>query len=171
MPYPLVPRNDFPITLRELGPFNAECLSVGMVVRSPSGHILLLDRLKGIYGGPDSPNACYDPSLGWACPAGHIESNEHPFDAGLRELREETGIDNLKSASVVLELWVSNPCGKAKNHHWYIMLIETYNDRAILMEPKKHRQLTWVKPDDAMHLDLEAAWRAILRHMRQKGML
>lgn len=171
MDLPRVLRSEYPITIREIGPMDAECSSVGMVVRSPFGLILLLDRLKGVYGGKDSPDSQFDPGLGWACPAGHIEPNEHPFDAGLRELREETGIDNLRSASIVLEFVASNPCRKAKNHHWHIMLIDTYNDRAAIMEPTKHRILTWANPVDVMGFDLEPAWRAILKLMRQKGML
>ncbi len=167
-----VPRCEYPITIREIGPFDAECASVGMVVRAPTGKILLLDRLKGIYGGVDSPNSECDPGLGYACPAGHIEKDEHPFYAGLRELEEETGINKaLKSASIVLEFWASNPCRKAKNHHWYIMLIETDRELGAVMEPTKHASLTWTDPDVAICFDLEPAWRAILGLMKQKGML
>ncbi len=171
MAYPLVPRSKYPITIYETGFFNSGCLSVGMVVREPNGRILLLDRLKGIYGGKNSPKSQFDPGLGLACPAGHIEANEHPFEAGLRELREETGIDNLKSASVVLEFLASNPCRKATSHHWHIMQIETYNDRAAIMESTKHGDFSWVFPSTALDFDLEPAWRAILKLMRQKGML
>ncbi len=170
MNLPKVPRSEYPISIREIAPFDAECSSVGMVVRRPSGVILLLDRLKGIYGGPDSPDARFDPGLGLACPAGHIEENEHPFEAGLRELSEETGIVKIKSASIVLEFVASNPCRKAKNHHWYIMLIET-DQNATLMEPTKHRMFTWNLIKSALAMDLEPAWRAILKLMRQKGML
>lgn len=172
MEAPRVLRSEYPITIQEIGPFVADCSSVGMVVRSPEGKILFLDRLKGVYGGKDSPDSQFDPGLGWACPAGHIEENEHPFLAGLRELREKTGIVNLKSASIVLEFVASNPCRKAKNHHWYIMLIETYNESANIMEPTKHGDLIWVNPFGSLWCpDFEPAWRAILRHMRQKGML
>ena len=171
MTNPLVPRSEYPITIREIGPFDAECSSVGMVVRAPTGRILLLDRLKGIYGGKDSPNHEFDPGLGLACPAGHIEPNEDRFSAGLRELREETDIVAYKTARIVLEFVASNPCRKAKNHHWYIMQIEAYNEHAVLMEPTKHGALVWAKPDDALQLDLEPVWRAILGLMKQKGIL
>lgn len=172
MDYPLVPRFQFPIMIREIGPFDAECSSVGVVVRAPFGKILLLDRLKGIYGGKDSPHADFDPGLGWACPAGHIEENEHPFEAGIRELREETGITKLQSAAIVLELVASNPCRKAKNHHWYIMQVEVDQELGSVMEPTKHGDLIWVNPFGGLWRPYwEPVWLAILGLMRQKGML
>lgn len=173
MNIPRIPRSEYPITIREIGPFDAECSSVGMVVRcSSTSKILFLDRLKGIYGGKNSPDSEFDPGLGWACPAGHIEGDEHPFSAGLRELWEETGIRGLKSAEMILEFWASNPCRKAKNHHWYIMGIEVDHEMGTVMEPTKHGDLIWINPFGGLwRQDFEPTWRAILGLMRQKGML
>jgi ADP-ribose pyrophosphatase YjhB (NUDIX family) len=142
-----------------------------MVVVAPDNKILFLDRLKGIFGGPDSYRSEYDPGLGWACPAGHIENGESPFSAGLRELREETDISEYQHAKIVAELWASNSCRERSHHYWWIMLVKVDNHSAKLCEPEKHRQLAWFSYEEAMNQDLEPAWRAILVYLRSKGII
>ncbi|NIS81613.1 MAG: NUDIX domain-containing protein [Anaerolineales bacterium] len=49
------------------------------VIQNEVGEVLLV---KHAYG-----------RLNWELPGGEVESNEHPFEAVVREVREETGLD------------------------------------------------------------------------------
>ena len=57
-------------------------------------------------------------------PKGHIEKGETPEAAALREVQEETGIDNLKIVKVLPSTWhcyLENELWTLKQTYWYLM--------------------------------------------------
>ena len=63
--------------LRELGYITPK-VGASAAIFNENGEILLMDRVDG---------------GGWCLPCGWVDPNEKPVDAGIREVREETGLD------------------------------------------------------------------------------
>lgn len=124
--------------------------SVGMVVEFGNKY-LLVDRLK-------------EP-LGFACPAGHIEEEETPEDAALRELREETGLmaDKLELFAEKEILW--NSCRTGDCHYWYLFLAEVSSPEVVLNE-KEARSIGWYSAEEIARLKLEPVWIYWLKFLK-----
>ncbi|MEK7520834.1 MAG: NUDIX hydrolase [Patescibacteria group bacterium] len=136
------------IVIKEPGG-KASCKSVGMIVKNKDGEIALLDRRKEV--------------LGWACPAGHIDSEEGAEVWRDRELAEETGIAVRGEMALVLHADINNACKRGfDEHEWFIYAAEAESDRLELKEPENHKGIGWFKPEEIRHLELEPVWRAIL---------
>ncbi len=109
-------------------------------------------------------------------PKGHIESDETPEEAALREVREETGYADLSIAADLGEQLVVFPFGKhviRRTEHYY------------LMHPQSPRQITrpaadredffpiWITLDKALeHLTFEAEQEWIRRaqtHLKEQA--
>ncbi|MDO8467241.1 MAG: NUDIX hydrolase [bacterium] len=130
------------------------CPCSGVIVRH-RGKILMLDRLKGV--------------LGWACPAGHRDSEEFPLDCAKRELFEETDIDLAKARNLGLVLHSeisNNACGRGANSHvWHVYSLEVNDDYFKLKEPTKHSDMNWFSPEEIAKMNLEPVWRLILEEV------
>ncbi len=129
------------------------CRSVGVVISNPKKEILLLDHRKGV--------------LGWAAPAGHLESGEFPLGCGIRELLEESGIRlDPNKAGLLLHADINNACARgAEAHEWYVYKAEADEDSLELKEPKKHRGIGWFNPAELRGqslVKLEPVWFSIL---------
>ncbi len=136
------------IIIKEPGE-KAPCKSVGVIVRNGEGEILLLARRRGV--------------LGWACPAGHIDSEEGAEVWRDRELAEETGVVIGGEIKLVLHADINNACKRGfTEHEWFVYSATAENDRLELKEPENHKGVGWFKPEEAKCLNLEPVWRAIL---------
>jgi 8-oxo-dGTP pyrophosphatase MutT (NUDIX family) len=102
--------------------------SVGAVVRSTDGKYLALYRIKA--------------PKGLAFIAGHIDENETPQAAVIRELKEEAGI----AATEVREVFhgvLPNPCSRGfDSHEWWVFEVVRWTGEPVNREPAKH---AWVK--------------------------
>ncbi len=75
-----------------------QTLGVKVLVRNRYGEILLV---KPVYAST------------WQIPGGGVERYEHPRDAGVREVREETGIDIAETELVLEDVFISKHEGKS----------------------------------------------------------
>src|SRR5690554_3289553 len=75
-----------------------QTLGVKVLVRNRYGEILLV---KPVYAST------------WQIPGGGVERFEHPRDAGVREVREETGIDIAETELVLEDVFISKHEGKS----------------------------------------------------------
>ncbi|XP_015266318.1 PREDICTED: nucleoside diphosphate-linked moiety X motif 17 [Gekko japonicus] len=114
-------------------------VGVAILLQSACRKVLLTRRSKSL---------SIFPNL-WVPPGGHIEPGEQLLDAGLRELREETGLclQDGEFSWQMLALWESvyPPMlsrGLPKRHHVVVYLL--------LLSPESHQQLQMrFKPDEA----------------------
>ena len=82
-------------------------VAIAWVFDPPGTHLLLVrHRLKG-----------------WSCPGGHLEDGEHPLDAAVRELFEETALNTVPESAEPFTLSCSIGCprsGGQRLRHWTI---------------------------------------------------
>lgn len=118
--------------------------SVGIMVKY-NGKYLLLDRAN--------------PPFGYAGPAGHVDKEEDPHAAALRELYEETGIE-LKKLELIDEeevLW--NYCHSGMTgHYWYLYKAEL-DSKIDVMGDREAKSLDWFSPEEIKKLELEPVWQ------------
>ena len=97
------------------------------------------------------------PPEGFSCISGHIEMNETPEQALMREIKEESNLD-LKGFKIIEEETLTeNPCNKgSENHYWYIYDCEIKGDGRKSSESKS---IAWYTPAEIKNLNLEATWR------------
>jgi len=110
-------------------------------------HILL-----GYRCGKHAPNL-------WACPGGHLEYGEHPFEAVIRETKEEANIDVEIDEDFDMG-WSSN-VWENENKHYITLYIRCRlkegcsPEDVVNMEPHKLKDWTWFHvdnlPDNMMH--------------------
>jgi len=106
----------------------------------------------------------------YTVPGGHIELGERAEDAIVREVKEETGLD-----SVAEELLIVQQAIYAKDYHkheHYIFM--DYVCKAISTEVKldgrELQSFIWLRPEDALKLDLEEYTRRfVLKYLEKLG--
>lgn len=118
--------------------------SVGAIIKK-NGKILILDRLK--------------PPFGWACPAGHINKDETPEETLKREVKEEVGLEIIKSNVIFYSANVPNQCRRGVNFHdWYIF--ECKIKGSVSLNAAEAKNFMWCSVDELFNLNLEPVWGA-----------
>lgn len=107
--------------------------------------------------------ASFPPGLAFV--AGHLDLDEEPGQALLRELKEEAGI-NGENPKLLLHTTIDNPCkrGYASHEWWVYEVLATEEPR--LMEPDKHSFVRFMGSDEirayADRGDIDPAWKTLL---------
>jgi len=126
----------------------------GVVVRREDGRLLFL--------------LIQDSYHNWGLPKGHLERNEPPEQAALREVAEETGVSPLSLAGEVGTIdWYFRFRGRLihKTCHFYLM---EAGDAATT--PQREEGITacrWVALDEALQLITYANARGVLERAAQ----
>jgi 8-oxo-dGTP pyrophosphatase MutT (NUDIX family) len=105
----------------------------------------------------------------WVQPGGHVEEDEGPEEAALREAREETGLSDLTPVlgedgrPLLLDVDVhpipaSEKRGEpAHHHHDCCLLLTTRRPESARHDPTESRSLRWVDATEAATLPLDPA--------------
>lgn len=124
--------------------------SVGAIIKKGK-KILLLDR-------------AFFP-FGWAGPAGHIEKNETPTQALVREVKEETGLTISDFKLILQRKKVLNECKKGtKFHDWWIF--ECKCRGKIKRNKKESKDIDWFLPREIKKLKLEPLARRWFKELK-----
>ena len=107
----------------------------------------------------------------WLQMGGHVEHDETPLAAALREAREESGLDDLTLVvDAIFDLDVhAIPAAKGEpDHHHYDVryLARTTHPAAIAFDPNESNDLAWVPLDRAVMLMNEEASARVIRKIR-----
>ncbi len=88
----------------------------------------------------------------WDLPKGKIELGETADVAAMREVEEETGINNLKIVKPISQSWHIYPWKEQtvlKKTFWYLMKSE-FNGQLIPQTKEDITEAVWLKPDKAI---------------------
>jgi mutator protein MutT len=90
----------------------------------------------------------------WGIPGGKVDKNETPLHAVIREIKEETGYDISKHEIECLKpVYIEY---NDKDHFVYHAFRTSLQDDpgAVKINFQEHKGFTWVKPADALKMDL-----------------
>jgi nucleoside triphosphatase len=91
----------------------------------------------------------------YTVPGGHIELGERAEDAIKREVKEETGL-NVDSVRLLLVQQAIYPANYHKHEHFVFMdYVCLTGDSKVKLDGRELQSYVWIKPEDALMLDLE----------------
>ncbi len=108
----------------------------------------------------------------WTLPKGHLERDESPRDAALREIAEEVGLDRVKIVENLgtIEYTFEEP-GSPKPHHkevvFYLALSSSGEVPLSKEDNAKFDEVRWMSFDEAMSLCSYADFREVLDKARR----
>jgi ADP-ribose pyrophosphatase YjhB (NUDIX family) len=118
--------------------------SAGVIIKNQEGKILMLNRANFPFG--------------WACPAGHVEENETPEDAAVREVFEESNLNIKKHKLLTREIVEWNDCKRGgKGHDWF--LFETSTWKGELKNNGESKAIGWFSIKEIKKMELEEVWK------------
>ena len=113
----------------------------------------------------------------WSWPGGHADGEEDLLKVALREVREETGIENLKAVDeqpLSLEILTVNAHfkkGKYVAPHLHLnltYLIEASDADSLKIKPDENSALKWFDMDEAVAASTEPDMRVVYEKLNQK---
>ncbi len=115
--------------------------SVGAVIKRNNKY-LLIDRAN--------------PPFGFAGLAGHIDEDETPEEALIREVKEESGLDVKRYDLLFEEELDWNWCSYGvKVHYWYLYKCEVYGS---IKKSEEAKTINWYTQEQIKKLKLEPVW-------------
>ena len=123
-------------------------VTVGAIIER-EGKIYLMDRSN--------------PPFGFACPAGHVEQDETPDEAVVREVKEETRLDVVESKLLYREYYDWNKCTKGGEGHYFYVYKCDVADGEAHRDEREAVTAGWYTPAQVKHLTLERVWGILLR--------
>lgn len=115
------------------------------------GEILLLQRRDNKLQGDT-----------WGVPAGKIDEGELPVQAMIREAVEETNLKLLPTQiSYITKVYVSYPEYDFVYYMYHVVLTKKHD---VVLNMGEHSDFAWVKPDDALNMDLIQDLDVAIKH-------
>lgn len=115
--------------------------TVGALVANSKGEVLIVRSNKW--------------SNKYTVPGGHIELGERAEDAIKREVKEETALD-VSHVRLLLVQEAIFPANYYKHEHFVFMdYLCTSLNSEVKLDGRELQEYIWIKPDDALKLDLE----------------
>jgi len=99
----------------------------------------------------------------WTLPGGHIEPGESIENGLLREAKEETGLNNLKSQGIISfgELINSNDFYRPAHFIYFAILCIT-DENDITLEKDELSEYLWIEPNGALNMDLGESYDKVI---------
>jgi nucleoside triphosphatase len=101
-------------------------------------------------------------------PGGHIELGERAEDAIKREVKEETGLDAEPVKLLVVQQAIYAKDYRKHEHYIFMDYLCRAKNSEVKLDGRELQDYVWVKPEDALKLDLEDFTRNfVLRYLEE----
>ncbi len=105
-----------------------------------------------------------DPYENWGLPKGHVEGEETPEEAALREIEEETGLSGLKAECELPTIdWYFRDRGRLIHKFCHFYLVESLEGEPRPQFEEGITDCVWLPPDEAMRTITYENAREVLR--------
>jgi 8-oxo-dGTP pyrophosphatase MutT (NUDIX family) len=104
----------------------------------------------------------------WGFPKGHLERDEAPETAALREVREETGLEDVESRGTIESIdWYFRFRGRLIHKICHFYLMETASDTTSPQQAEGITACQWVTYEDASRMISYANARQVLKRAHE----
>lgn len=106
----------------------------------------------------------------YTVPGGHIELGERAEDAIKREVKEETGVDAEPIELLIVQQAIYPKNFHKHEHYIFMDYVLKAKSPGVQLDGLELQEYVWVKPEDALKLDLEEYTRNfVLRYLAKYG--
>lgn len=131
--------------------------TVGGLLRDPTGRILLVRTRKW--------------SNTFGIPGGKIDPGETMLAAYEREMREEVGVEVQNSRFVMIQDCIDSPEFVKPRHFLLINYVSDLADPDAVRTNYEIEEFRWVRPAEAMQLELNRPTRILLEELARQGII
>jgi len=130
--------------------------TVGALVVSEKGEVLIVRSHK--WGNK------------YTVPGGHIELGERAEDAITREVKEETGLDAEPVELLIVQQAIYPKDFHKHEHYIFMDYVLKAKSSKVQLDGQELQDYVWVKPEEALKLDLEEYTRNfVLKYLNKYG--
>ncbi len=105
-----------------------------------------------------------DPYENWGLPKGHVEGEETPEQAALREITEETGLDELRAECELPTIdWYFRDRGRLVHKYCHFYLVESVTGDPSPQLDEGITECVWLPADEAIRVITYENAREVLR--------
>ena len=91
----------------------------------------------------------------YTVPGGHIELGERAEDAIVREVKEETGLDSIAQELLIVQQAIYPKDYYKHEHYLFLDYVCKALSADVRLDGRELQSYVWVKPEEALSLDLE----------------
>jgi len=106
----------------------------------------------------------------YTVPGGHIELGERAEDAIVREVKEETGLDSVAEDLLIVQQAIYPKDYQKHEHYIFMDYICKALSSEVKLDGRELQSYVWVRPEDALKLDLEEYTRRfVVKYLEKLG--
>jgi len=91
----------------------------------------------------------------YTVPGGHIELGERAEAAIVREVKEETGLDSVAEELLIVQQAIYPKDYRKHEHYIFMDYVCRATSSEVKLDGRELQSYIWIKPEDALKLDLE----------------
>jgi len=106
----------------------------------------------------------------YTVPGGHIELGERAEDAIVREVKEETGLDSVAEDLLIVQQAIYPKDYQKHEHYIFMDYVCKALSSEVKLDGRELQSYVWVRPEDALKLDLEEYTRRfVVKYLEKLG--